>query len=422
MRILRFDSWDGRSGGGQEYVRSVADELRRRGHPQRLLSAVGDPGYEPRDDEMVFPVPSGGLRRAALDLGADRRFREWFGREVEAFRPDLIHLHHYEAEFTALGRAVAGLTVPVLFTAHDASLVCPISTLIRPGAVVCEGGVLPRCQTTGCRVGLGLPYNLVQRRRFDRTVAPRIRAYLCPSTRLVEYLETNGYSPAVHLPPFAVIPPDVRSAPYPPSAPDRESVVGYIGRLEEYKGVRDLLHAYAVLRGQNPSMRLSIAGEGPARAPLEALARSLGVSDGVDWVGHVRGGEKESWFRSVATVAVPSSAWENFGLVALEALTRGRPVVATEFGGLPDIVQDRESGRLVPVGNPTQLAEGIADVLSDPERAQKWALTGRERCLARFTPELHVDRLLAVYARTLSGLKFAPRSRAADLVGDATPN
>lgn len=416
MRILRIDSWDGRSGGGQEYVRSVSDELERRGHAQRLLSLTSDTEYAAGPVEKVFRVPGGGVRRAAADLTEDPTFLEWARGEVAEFRPDIVHLHHYEAEFASIAQLVRGLNVPLVFTAHDASLVCPISTLIRPGAVVCEGGVLPRCGFTGCHVGLGLPYNLAQTRSFDRWVKPSVRAFLCPSSLLVRYLDTLGYQPALHLPPFAVIPPEVRTAPYP--MPPRDAVVriGYIGRLEPYKGVLDLVQALPLLRRSWPSLRLSVAGEGPARAPMERLAGELGVSEVVEFVGHRAGAEKEAWFRSVELVVVPSNAWENFGLVALEALTRGRPVVATNFGGLPDIVQDRESGRLVPVGDPTALAEAIGALLADPERAHAYATEGRRRCLERFTPELHVTRLLAVYDAVLAGRTLLSGSAAAGLV------
>lgn len=416
MRILRIDSWDGRSGGGQEYVRSVADELARLGHPQRLLSLTSDASYAPRPDERVFRVRGGGIKRTASDVTSDVGFLRWAGEEIAAFGPDIVHLHHFEAEFASIARLVHDLEVPLVFTAHDASLVCPISTLIRPGAVVCEGGVLPRCGFTGCQVGLGLPYNLAQSRSFDRLVRPRVRVFLCPSSLLVRYLGDLGFRPAVHLPPFAVIPPEVRGEAYPWPEGDAGLRIGYIGRLEEYKGVLDLVRALPTLRARWPSLRVTIAGEGPAREAMAALASELGVAEVLEWAGHAAGAAKEAWFRSVSLVVVPSSAWENFGLVALEALTRGRPVVATNFGGLPDIVQDRESGRLVPVGDPARLAEAIGEILADPRRARAWGLEGRRRALARFTPELHLERLLAVYAEVLAGRPLTNGTAAAELV------
>ena len=401
MRVLRVDSWEGEIGGGQVYIRSVADALSERGHPQRLLNLVTERPTAPRaDEEYVVTAPTARARLLS-DLGSSAAFESAFRGILEEFKPELIHLHRFDTMFTPIARALGDVDLPIVFTAHDAEIVCPISTLIQPGGVVCDGGVRFRCLVTGCRVGWGGPYNLWQTRVFDQQLAPRIAAFLCPSSLLTTYLHRNHYRPAIHLPPFARIPEAVRAAPYPPPPTDGPPTVGYLGRLEPYKGVQDLLEAIAILSRQEPKLRLTVAGAGGYRSTLEARARALGVSDRVEWRGDVRGAEKEDWFRSINVLAVPSNVWENFGLVALEALTRGRPVVATDFGGLPDIVQDGETGRLVPVSDPGRLAEALRETLADRDRSARWAAEGRRRALERFTPELHVARLLDVYRAVL---------------------
>jgi len=419
MRILRVDSWDGARGGGQEYVRSVADELTARGHPQLLLQVVSGAQEAPRPDERRLEIPPSGPTRLAADLGAATAFDAFFDAAVREFHPDVVHVHHFDAAFVPIARSLDPLDIPLVFTAHDAELVCPISTLIRPGGIVCDGGVRPRCLFTGCHVGIGGPYNLLQRRVFDERVAPSVRAYLCPSHLLMEYLHDNGYRPAVHLPPFARIPGAVRDAPYPPPPEGAAPTVGYLGRLEPYKGVHDLIDALARVAPVVPGIRLRVGGEGPFRPHLESLAHRLGVAERIRWDGQLAGDAKEAWFRSIHLLAVPSSAWENFGLVALEALTRGRPVVATNFGGLPDVVQDRETGRLVSVARPDELAAAIAETLSDPARSARWAAEGRRRSLERFTPERHLDGLLAVYCAVLAGRTIPSESVASELAAAA---
>lgn len=416
LKVLRVDSWSGRPGGGQEYVRSVADEMAARGHEQRLLQITDWRPSIGRPDEIVILRPQGRLRQLGQDVVDDPALRAAFREELSSFRPDLVHLHHFDASFGPLARLLAATQVPLVVTAHDAELVCPISTLVRPGNVVCDGGVRTRCLFTGCHVGAGGPYNLWQTFRFDREVAPRVRAFLAPSTRLREYLHANGYRPAVHLPPFARIPEALRRAAPPPPPDGAPRRVGFIGRLERYKGVHDLLEAFATLAPKYPSLRLDVAGDGPEQAAMAARARARGIADRVDFRGHLEREEKESWYRSVELVVVPSNTWENFGLVALEALTRTRPVVATDFGGLPDVVQDGASGRLVPLGDATALAAAIASLLDDPAGARRLGEEGRRRSLARFTPERHVDRLLAVYGAVLAGRDLATVERASDLL------
>ena len=416
MRVLRVDSWEGRPGGGQDYIRAVADELHARGHEQRLVNLVREVPGAPRPDERYVRTSGSTLARAAEDLTVHGAVAVALEENVREFRPDLVHLHRFDAAFTTIAGWVARLEVPVVFTSHDAELVCPISTLILPDGRVCEGGVRPRCQFTGCDVGWGAPLNVWQRQIFDRWVAPKVQAFLSPNRSLAGYLDRHWYRPSVHLPPFARIPGAVRAAapPYPSSS--APPVVGFMGRLEPYKGVADLLEAFVRVRARLPGARLDLAGDGPSRSSFEAQALRLGVADAVTWRGDLRGEAKDEWFATIRVLAVPSRGWENFGLVALEALTRGRPVVASDFGGLPDVVEEGASGHLVPVAAPGALATALLDLLEDPERAARWGAEGRARALERFTPEIHVDRLLAVYRAVLDGRPIVSNSRASDLL------
>ena len=417
MRILRINSWDGPGTGGAEgYLRSVMDELESRGHPNLLLNLTDVLPSAPRPDERYLPMApmSAPGPRMRQDLGELPALASYLDEAVRSFRPDLVQLHHFEAAFTTVGRFLRRLPIPLIVTAHDAWLVCPIGTLVRPGTVICEGGIRWRCQFTGCAVGRGLPYSLWQKRLFDAWVAPKVRAYLCPSASLMDYLDRHGYAPAVHLPSFAPIPPAVRRGvhPYPAGPPH----IGWIGRLESYKGVEDLLRAFVRVRADYPEARLDLAGDGSARPALGALAERLGLGSAVRWLGRVRGAEKEAFFTGLHVLAVPSSQYENFPLVALEALARGRPVVGTAIGGIPEIVEDGRNGRIVPVQDPAALAAGLLDVLRDPARGEDWGAVGRRKVLEGITPERHVARLLAVYAAVLGGATLPSRLEAEALV------
>ncbi len=192
--------------------------------------------------------------------------------------------------------------------------------------------------------------------------------------------------------------------------------MGYLGRLEWYKGVHDLLESVAWLRRRGPMVQVDIAGDGPYRAVLEARAGELGIRGAVVFRGTVSGEAEEEWFRRVHVVATPSNQWENFPLVALEALARGRPVVGTNIGGIPDIVEEGSTGHLVPIARPDLLAGALEDLLADRERARAWGQEGRRRVLTRFAPELHVDRLLAVYREVLAGTSLRSGMEAQELL------
>ena len=418
MRILRLDSWDGGRGGAQEYISTVTRELEARGHPNLTIRITQDEGAEDPAGDRFVAAPAGGVSRLGFDVVRAPGLEEALRSAVATFHPDLVQLHHFDAGFSSIARAIRGIGVPIVMTAHDAELVCPISTLVRPGAVICEGGIRYRCLFTGCRVGaIGGPYNLWQRRVFDTSVADRVRVYLCPSRSLTDYLHSNGYRPALHLPSFASIPATIRERALPPPSGDEPPTVGYIGRLEWYKGVDDLIRAMGVVHRSIPGARLDIAGEGASRSELERLSAELGLTPSVRFLGPCTGAAKEEFFARTAVVATPSNQWENFPLVALEALVRQRPVVGTAVGGIPEIVEEGVSGHLVPIGRPELLGAALVDLLGAVDRARAWGAEGRRRVLARFTPELHVDRLLAVYRAVLDGSPFSSGGDAAALVG-----
>lgn len=413
VRVLRIDSFDGQPGGGQTYVRSVTRGLAGRGIEQRFLEIVDTPDPVADPGRISLIVPPQGIGRAARDLADHPVVARAIREQLAEFRPDLIHLHHFDAAFTTLARELSRAGVPVIFTAHDAELVCPISTLILPDGRICEGGVRTRCLFTGCRVGFGGPYNLWQSELFTRRLAPQVRAYLAPSRPTTRYLDAHGFRPAIHLPSFIEVPPEIQSQPFePPTGP---FTVGFLGRFEPYKGIPDLLSAFPRVLHGNPDARLLLAGEGPERPGLIALAERLGIGGRTEFLGRVSGPEREAFFRRIHVLAFPSNVYENFGLVALEALVRGRPVVGTNVGGIPDIVEDRRTGLLVPIRSPDSLARALLEVAEHPDLGRSWAEEGRRRVLERYLPPRHLDQLIRVYSRILEGAPIESMSSAADL-------
>jgi glycosyltransferase involved in cell wall biosynthesis/GT2 family glycosyltransferase len=140
-------------------------------------------------------------------------------------------------------------------------------------------------------------------------------------------------------------------------------LVGYAGRLDPAKGVDVLLRAASL----DPTLRVRIAGDGPERAALDALAGELGVSERVDFVGSLAPEELPDFYRALDVLAVPSlttSSWvEQFGRVALEAMACGTPVVVSDSGALPGVVDG--AALVVPEGDAAALAKALQQATSD---------------------------------------------------------
>jgi D-inositol-3-phosphate glycosyltransferase len=175
-----------------------------------------------------------------------------------------------------------------------------------------------------------------------------------------------------------------------------EQVLLYVGRIQRLKGIDLLLQTVALLAerqraGEIPRFRLVIVGgraDPTAEDPeareirrLRELAAQLGVADIVSWLGAVEHAELPSYYQA-ADVTVMPSTYESFGLVAVESMASGTPVVASRVGGLQVTVHDGQSGFLIPWRDPQLYADGIAQLLSDPELRHRMGAAGRESAAA----------------------------------------
>lgn len=158
------------------------------------------------------------------------------------------------------------------------------------------------------------------------------------------------------------------------SASLRSATVGVVARLAPEKNVALALRAFKRVSAAFPNAHLDIFGDGPERAELEKLAESLGINDRIAWRGFTN--DPKNIYPGLRVLAVPSRA-ESFGLAALEAMSWGVPVVATEVGGLPELIQDEITGLLVPGDDETALAAAILRVLEGDDLAARLGANGR---------------------------------------------
>lgn len=172
-------------------------------------------------------------------------------------------------------------------------------------------------------------------------------------------------------------------------------VVLYAGRLVRWKGVEYLIKALPMLRPDNT--RLWIAGEGPYREELKEMARSLGVKERVLFLGKVEQNSLAALFRSCQVLVGTSFVNETFGMTLCEGMACGTPVVASDFGGFREVVDDGVTGFLARPQNPADLAAKINTLIADPALARRMGLAGRERVLQLFSWEAVAGRLEEVY-------------------------
>ena len=383
------------AGGQNVFVDALSRELARRGNEVVVHTRRDDPGLaarvEVRPGFSVEHVDAGPPRALPKDelLPHMEEFARRLERSWARRRPDVVHAHFWMSGHASL-RAAAPLGLPVVQTFHAL------------------GAVKRRYQG---RLDTSPP----QRERIEREIVARADHVLPTCSDEVFELMRLG-ADAERL---TVVPCGVDLDRFTPEGPAEERDPGrrrllYVGRLVQRKGVGNAISALARL----PDAELVVAG-GPERARLgedpEArrlleLARRRGVADRVELRGRVDRERLPALMRSAdAIVSVPW--YEPFGIVPLEAMACGVPVIASAVGGMIDSVVDGSTGLHVPPRDPVRLAEAAAALLADPERRRRFGTAGVKRARRLYDWRRVGAQVLEVHER-IAARRRAPREPA----------
>ena len=185
-----------------------------------------------------------------------------------------------------------------------------------------------------------------------------------------------------------------------------EKRILYLGRLIERKGVEYLVRAMPIVRSMGVDAKLTIAGDGHARASIQRTIAEEQIGDRVEMAGKVSDEQKRALYRDCDVFVLPAIVdsrgdTEGLGVVLLEALSYQKPVIASKVGGIPDVIRDGETGLLVPEKDPQALAETIARVLSDGDLAASLGERGYQYAKRIFDWDRVVGEMIGLYAKVL---------------------
>ncbi len=388
MKILIASDYAAPSGGAEAMSRILQEGLRERGHEVRLFASTAvDANVEYSCYGTTAPWRT--LLQSANPFAARA-----LQRAIDDFRPDVVHVRMFLTQLSPLILPVLR-RVPSLYHVVWYRAVCPLGTKLLPNGKACTESPGRACLSNGClpmRDWLPLMFQRKLQKRgldaFDSIVAnsEATRLKLIAEGIPVHRVIPNGVPPREQRPPL--------------SAPPR---VVFAGRLVREKGVHILLEAFARLLKSVPTSRLIIAGDGPERSALTELASKLAVSASVECTGQITPAELDA-HRAAAWVQVVPSVWdEPFGIVAAESMMSGTAVIASNSGGLADIVRCGVTGRLVEPGDVSSLANALLEIVGDREKAEAMGAEGRQIALAEFSDTICVERFLETYRALADG-------------------
>jgi len=221
--------------------------------------------------------------------------------------------------------------------------------------------------------------------------------FISPSKKLKEYLETFGFQNVEHLPYFI----SVKSFKFNPKLKICGNVL-YVGRLVKTKGISDLVKALPKVVEKVSQAQLTIVGDGPQKKYLTSLVKRLGVSDKVNFVDKIPYKKVKKYYQEANVVIIPSVGVDNSPNVVYEAFSAGRPLIASNRGGMSDFVRNRETGFIFESRNIKELAEKIITVLEDKNLFEKLSVNCHQFSVFNFMPEKHYREIMKIYKNEVS--------------------
>jgi glycosyltransferase involved in cell wall biosynthesis len=321
--------------------------------------------------------------------------RRKFSQMLDRFAPDVVHLQSIHSHITPsiiIEAKKRGL--PVVWTLHDYKLICPNSTfLIDRTSQVCEAcgkGSYYQPMLKRCKKGDLLASGMAGLEAYAHRmmgVLKHVDAFLPPSIFMKNKLVDCGILPEkiFHLP--HLLPPELLRL-----AEGNGNYLLFFGRLEQIKGIRPLLEACRLV----PDLKLILAGR--VETPLANELPNL-LPANAEYVGMKHGEALWTLISNATAVIVPSLWYENQPLSILEAFASGKPVIASDLGGMKELVIPQERGLLVPPGDAEALAKAMRWMVANPGKAKEMGQAAQRYALDQHGSELHYQRLMGVYAQ-----------------------
>lgn len=353
--------WDA-PGGVQVHVRQLAERLRLRDHRVLVLAPASAPVEDPFVRVVGRPVRvpyNGSVAPICPTPTSARRIRT----ALREFRPDVVHAHEPLVPGTGMFAARAA-RVPVVATFHAyadrAAVFSAVAPALRP---------------------------LWRRLDVRLAVSEAAAAFVSRRLRGPVRIVPNG----VEVELFA--------SAEPAELPEGRRIL-FVNRLDPRKGFRVMVEAFGRVVERHPEALLVVAGDGSEREALRDLAPS--ARERVVMLGAVPHGDLPPYHAASEVFCAPAVGRESFGIVLVEAMAAGLPVVASDIPGYREVVRDGVDGLLVPPRDPAALADAVSRLLADPGLAATYAEAGRARA-PRYSWDAVAAEIEEVYAEAVDG-------------------
>lgn len=401
MKILQVNKFYYLRGGAEKYFLDMSETLRQDGHEVAVFSMRHPKNLSsPWEKYFVSRISFNEAKlrdkllapgRIIYSLEAKRKFKKL----VNDFKPDIIHIHNIYHQISPSILSVAyKYNIPVVMHLHDYKLVCPNYQLFVAGQICYRCRKHKYCQAIKHRCFNGslvkstlVALEMFLHHRVWKIYEKSVNLYIAPSEFMKQTVVSFGIpEEKVEVLYNFINQPKIQSI-------KPQNYLLYYGRISPEKGINILLQALKLISG---SPTLKIVGSGPVIDDLKASVKSLRLEKTVEFLGARYGAELNEIILRAKAVIIPSIWAENMPFVLLESLALGKVVIASQTGGLPELIVPGENGFLFENSNASDLAEKIKSL--ENYNLLNIGLSAK-KIVADLTLDKHYQKLLAIYQR-----------------------
>ena len=400
MKVLLVNKFHYMKGGSERYYFTLANTFKKMGH-EVIFFAMHDAKNEPCYQSPYFVSAvgvNGGIKsklKMVLHISYSKEAYNNMIALLEKEKPDLVILNLVHKQITcSIIDAIKEFNpkLPIVWTMHDLICVCPSYTMLDGNGNICEKclhGDFNNCKKNKCIRGSSLmswlstheAKQIKKHKWYDK-----VDLFVCPSEFYKKKLEEAHFtkSPIIHLPN-----PLDESIQIKRSENVKDYVL-YFGRLSKEKGVLTLIKAV-----QKTDKNLIILGTGPIEEELKQYVKDNDLKKQVQMLGFKAGKELDEFVEQAKVVVLPSEWYENGPYSAMEALAKGKPLIVSDLGGLPELVEDGKNGFIFEAKNEKQLSEKI-DLLFSMSGNEYISFSEESVAIAkiRFNPIKYIESLI----------------------------
>ena len=406
MRILLVNKFHWNKGGSEKYYFELGQLLKEHGHEVAYFSMkdkinviTGDKEYFVESSDMN----SKNITKA-LDVIYSKNNKKKMEEALDDFKPDIVHLNNFQRQLSAsiIGPCIKR-NIPIVFTAHDVQAICPSITMMdsnRKPCELCMGGKYKNCFNKKCIKNSSLKSLLgaIEGKyyRNNDIYSKKINYIITPS----EFYRSKFIEDGVNKNKIKALHNSIEMKDYDIKTED-EGYALYFGRLSREKGILNLINAFAKL----DNGLLYIAGEGPEKETIENIIKENKLEKRVKLLGFLGKNQMIECISKCKFVVVPSIWYENCPYSVLETLAIGKPVIGSNMGGIPELVENNKNGFIYQYDDVDDLSNKMKKLFEDEKLVDKFSKESKKLAKEKYSREKYYEELMNIYKKVIKEAK-----------------